>query len=178
MATILLSAVSSLGSALGVAGTTAGVASSGLSLGSILQGTIGVLGVLSEIGAGNAEAERLELQALDAEREQPLETLQGIERRSSIKRAMVDAIGAQDVAYAASGLDLSFGTAAQARKEAFREADLALTADAGTEQTRVARLAERAANYRSAAKRARRAGLISGIFSGGKILSDIADRGA
>lgn len=159
------------------AGAAAGAASSGLSLASFLQGTATVLGVVSAIGAGNAEADALNAQAADAEREQNLEVLQGIQRRASIKRAMADAVGAQDVAYAASGVDLSFGTAASARQDAYREADLALTMDTGTEQTRVGRLAERAANYRAGAKRARAAGLLNGLIGGAKGATSILERG-
>ncbi len=166
----------------GAAATTAAAAaavpvSSGISLASILQGTATVLGVVSSVAAGNAQGDALEMQAADAEAEQPLENLQGIERRSSLKRAMVDQLGQQDVAYAASGVDLSFGTARAARKDAYREADRALTADVGTQQTRVARLSERAANYRSSAKRARRAGLVNGVVGAAQGLSSIVERG-
>lgn len=157
------------------AGATAGVFGSGLSLASILQGTATVLGVVSAIGAGNANAEQAELAASDADSEQNLETLQGINRRSSIRRQMADALGAQDTAYAASGVDLSFGTAGQARKDAFRDADLALDTATGTEQTRVSRLVERAASYRAQAKQARRAGFINGLIGGAKGFAALAD---
>lgn len=184
MVEVLLGGLSTLfggGGAAAAAGTAAAAgagtaAATGFSLSSILQGTATVLGVVSSIAAGNAEADALELQAQDAEREKPLENLQGIERRSSIKRAMADALGAQDVAYAASGVDLSFGTARAARTDAYREADLALTTDAGTQQTRTARLSERAANYRSSAKKAKSLGLLNGLAGGFKGFSDIAGR--
>lgn len=155
---------------------TAAAAGSGISLATILQGTATVLGVVSAISAGNAEADALNAQAIDAEREQEIETLSGIERRSSIKAALADAVGAQDVAYAASGVDLSFGTAARARTEAYREADLSLTSAASTEQTRNSRLMERAANYRASAKRAKRAGLIQGLTGGLQGFASISQR--
>ncbi|GAA2871944.1 hypothetical protein GGQ99_000962 [Aminobacter niigataensis] len=178
---ILIGGITSLfgGGGAAAAGTAAAAAApvaSGFSLATVLQGTATVLGVLSSISAGNAEADALELQAQDAEREKPLENLQGIERRASIKRAMADALGAGDVAYAASGVDLSFGTARAARTDAYREADLALTTDAGTQQTRVARLSERAAGYRASAKQAKRAGLLNGLVGGAKGLASMAER--
>lgn len=145
------------------AGLAAGAAAGGLSLSSILQGSATVLGLVSSIAAGNAEAEAAELSALDAESEQSLENLKGIDRRRSLKLAAADAIGEMDAAYAASGVDLSFGTAAQARTEAFREADLGLTSDASTTMGRFSRLQQRAAGYRTSAKRARSAGLINGL---------------
>lgn len=151
----------------GIAGAnTVLAAGSGISLASILQGTATVLGIVSTIGAGYAQADQAEAAAIDAEMEQSNETLQGIERRASIKQAMMDALGAQDVAYAASGVDLSFGTARQARTDAYREADLALTTSTATEQTRVARLAERAQNYRRSAKQARMGGWLGGLTKG------------
>lgn len=158
------------------AATAGAAAGSGFSLASILQGTATVLGVVSSISAGKAEADAMEAQAIDARREQEIETLSGIERRGSIKRALAEAVGAQDVAYAASGVDLSFGTASQARTEAFREADLAFTGASATEQTRISRLMEHAANYRAGAKRARRAGLVTGLTGGLKGAADIAGR--
>lgn len=163
--------------AAGAAGVAAPVAASGLSLSSILQGTATVLGVVSSIAAGNAEATQAELAASDAEAEKPLENLQGIQRRSSIKKQLAAAIGAQDVAYAASGVDLSVGTAAQARNDAFREADTALAVDAGTQETRLSRLTERAANYRLAAKQARRGGYLNGLIGGAQGFASIFGRG-
>jgi hypothetical protein len=166
-------AVGGAGAAVGAAGAAAG----GISAASILQGATGILSMVASIGAGQAEAEQYELAADDAAREVPLETLQGINRRTSIKQAMMEQLGEQDVAYAASGTDLSFGTPAQARKEAFREADLALTTDVGTEQTRVARLREREVNYRKRASKAKSAGFLTGVTTGLSTMSSISNRG-
>lgn len=160
------------------AGTAAaGVATTGSTIASILQGTATALSVFAGIGAANQEADALELAAGDAEREKALETLQGIERRTSIKRSMMEAIGEQNVATAASGVDLSFGTPGQARREAYREADLGLETANGTEQSRVSRLTERAANYRSRARSTRRAGLLTGLGQGLGGASNILLRG-
>jgi hypothetical protein len=152
------------------------VAASGLSLTSLLQGTATVLGIASSIAGGNAEASQAELAASDAEAEQPLENLQGIARRNSIKRQMADAIGAENVAYAASGVDLSTGTAAAARSDAYRDADLALTTDAGTQETRLSRLSERAKNYRQMAKQSRRSGWLTGLTGGLNTLLSFNER--
>lgn len=161
---------------LGLIPGAAGAAAPAFSLATILQGTASVLGLVASISAGNADAAQAELAAADAEREQATETLSGIDRRRSLLAGLRDALGAQDVAYAASGVDLSFGTAAQARTDAFREADLGLTSDTGTEMTRGARLMERAANYRSAAKRAKIGGFINGFGGFLSNASQIAGR--
>lgn len=168
------SAAASLGSAVGLtagaplsllpgaAGAATGAAGSGIggTLASILSGTASALSIASGIGAANTEADNLNAAAIDAEREQALETLQGIGRRTSIKKELLAALGAQDTAYAASGVDLSFGSPGQARRDAFREADLALTTDAGTQFARQSRLGERASAYRRQARRTRGFGLL------------------
>lgn len=157
------------------AGAAAGISTGGL-ISTILQGTATVLGVASAFSAGAAEEDALKAQAIDAEREQAVQNLQGIERRSSIKAAMREAQGAIDTAYASSGVDLSFGTAAEAKREAYREADLMTTTSTGTELQNSARLMERAANYRNSAKRARRAGVVQGLTAGIGGAADIARR--
>ncbi|QKC64690.1 hypothetical protein EFV37_22165 [Mesorhizobium loti] len=136
-----------------------------------------MLGVVSAIGAGNAEATQNELAASDAEGEQASESLQGINRRTSIRKQMAQALGSEDVAYAASGVDLSFGTAKAARADAYREADLALNTATGTEQSRVSRLAERAASYRAAAKNARRMGIFNALSGGLDNVLSFKERG-
>lgn len=164
------------GAAAAGAGAAAGAASS-FSLASLLQGGATVLSMFSSINAGNAEAEQLELQADDAAREKPLETLQGISRRTGLKRAAADSIGAMDVAYAASGTDLSFGTPLQARKDAYRELDAGLEADAGTQMTRTARLEERRKNFLRMAGRAKSKGIWDAIGTGFQGATAIANRG-
>ena len=152
--------------AAGTAGAVSGTAATGISLSSVLQGAVSVLGMVSSIAAGNADAEAYKAQAEDVQREQPLETLKGIDRRASIRRELVDAIGKQDVAYAASGTDLSFGTPGQARQEAYRQADSSLEIDQGTQATTQARLTEKRSNYLKMASRAKASGVLSGIMTG------------
>lgn len=156
---------------------TAAAAGSGFSLAGILQGVATVGGLVASIGAGQEDAMQKELAASDAEQEQQLEVLQGIDRRRSIRLAMRDTVGAIGSAYAASGVDLSFGSAAKARQDAYREADLGLISDTSTETGRVARLSERAANYRSSAKRAKSLGLFNGVAGAAGQLASFMKRG-
>jgi len=186
MAEILIGSITSLFTSGGAAAATTGAgaaasgaaaaAGTGFSLSGILQGIATVGGLVASIGAGEEDAQAKELAAQDAEREQQLETLQGIERRRSIRVNLRDALGAQDVAYAGSGVDLSFGTAKEARNDAYREADLGLSSDTGTEMTRVSRLSERAATYRASAKRARSLGIFRGITGTAGQLASITKR--
>ena len=161
------------GASLATAGTlggafpaASGALATGATITSVLEGTASVLGIVSSIAGGAADKEQADAAARDADAEQAVETLQGINRRRSLRAAAIEAIGDMDVAHAASGVDLSFGTAAQARTDAMRELDTALTSDSGTTMTRLSRLQERASSYRRAGKRAMTAGLIGGLSSG------------
>lgn len=164
------------GAAAPVGGAVVQAAGSGLTLAKLLGGTLTVLGAVQSINAGNAKAEEYSLAAQDAARQVPLETLKGINRRSAIKQEMMDSVGEMDVSAAASGVDLTFGTPTQARKEAFRQADLGNSQAVGDEQTQVARLNEREANYRKMAKRARQSGMfdaLTTVIGGASKLADI-----
>ncbi|MDF3809260.1 MULTISPECIES: hypothetical protein [Rhodopseudomonas] len=146
----------------GVFGASAGLGASlgGLSTAaSILSGGATVASVLMANQAGQQQAAALNMQASDAEMSARLEQVQGLQRRNSIKAALVDAIGERDVAAAASGVDLSFGTPAIARDQAQIEGSRALTVDQNTESFNRSRLFERAANYRTMAKQASAGGL-------------------
>ncbi|RIY03264.1 hypothetical protein D3218_00365 [Aureimonas flava] len=154
---------SGIGSAVtGITGALGGAGAIGSTIGSILAGTATLMSVSASKGAAEIEATNLELQAKDQEAQRATETLAGIERRTSIKREMMTAIGEQSTAYAASGVDLSFGTPLQAREEAFRQADLGMETATGTERSRIARLEERASNLRSQATSTRRAAKAQG----------------
>lgn len=186
MVGLLLGGLGSLGGtatagAAGAAGAAATAAGSSIGIGSVLgtllQGTATVLGMMSTIEAGNQEGDMYDAKAIDAQAEKPLETLQGIERRASLKREMAEAIGERDVAFAASGVDLSFGTPAEARKDALREGDRALTSDNAVEETRLNRLDERSSQYRTAGRRARKAARKKALFEGISFGTNVLMRG-
>ncbi|WP_062203481.1 hypothetical protein [Aureimonas sp. AU12] len=164
---------SSVGSALGIGGTAAagaagaaaGIGTLGSTIGSILAGTATLMSVSAANDAAKLDATNLELQAQDAIMETANETLQGVSRRSSIKRELMDSVGSQATAYAASGVDLSFGTPNQARTEAYRQADLGLETSTATERGRIARLEERASNLKTQAVSTRRAAKKTGAIA-------------
>lgn len=171
---MMLGAMSGLlggaGATAGAAGATAGAAattaSTGLSISSILQGVATVGGVVASIASGNAEASNLKMQALDAEEEKTLEVVQSADRKRSLLKGAQEAVGEIDTAYAASGVDLSFGSAAQAKQDVFREADRGINSDSATTGSRLSRLSERAQNLYRMAKGARRMGVIGGLTRG------------
>ena len=126
---------------------------------SILSGGATIASALAAQRAGSQAAMSSEFAARDAEVEGQQEAIAGMERRNSLRRALIDQIAEQDTAYAASGVDLSFGTPATARDQASEAAERALTLDQSTEDIRRARLGQKAANLRVLARQQRTGGL-------------------
>jgi hypothetical protein len=154
-----VSAISAGASSIGTATGLSSLLPSASTAASILSGGATVLSVLNAQRSGEAKAKALELQAQDAETTAGLEAIQGTDRRNSLKAALTQAVGDRDVAAAASGVDLSFGTPSVARQQAIKDGERALAIDQDTQNFRVARLRERAANYRLQASGANAAGL-------------------
>lgn len=180
-----LTSIAEAGAAAGTAVTTAATGPAGVfglanllpgaaTASSILAGGSTVLAVMNAQRAGEAKADALNMQARDADTQTQIEALQGADRRRSLKAQFVEAIGARDVATAASGTDLSFGTPAIARRQAVTDAENAVTADADATDMRIARLRQRAANYRIQSAQASAGGLgqaaALAIEGGAKIL--------
>lgn len=152
----LSAGVGAIGSAFsGATGAIGGMST----VASILSGGATVLGVLNMQRAAEQKETALKLQADDADTTAEIEAIQGTDRRNSLKAALTQAIGERDVAAAASGVDLSFGTPAVARRQAQVAGERALAIDQNTEDLRVSRLQERAANLRASAAGARAGGL-------------------
>jgi hypothetical protein len=182
------SAASSVGGALGLTGGTAaaaGTAASGglglLGKGSLLTGLLSggatIASMMGSLQQGDAQAASYEGAANDALMESGIEATRGIERRDNLKRALLERLGQQDVAAAASGVDLSFGTPAMARDEAQRDAERALVTDQSTEDLRKSRLQERASQMRIAAASARSGGRIKAFTAGATGVTKLLERG-
>jgi hypothetical protein len=147
------------------------------SLLSALQGGATLFSVFADLQGRRAEASSMRAAANDAETEADLERLSGLERRVSLKAEAEARLGEATAAFAASGADLSFGQPQQVARGTFRELDLALSASQTTEDTRVARLRERAETYRSRARATRNAGRIEAAGSLMSLGADLARRG-
>lgn len=160
----------------GAAATAGAAAGTGFSVSSILQGLTGVGGLVAAISAGNAEGARLDGEASDAVRERGFETVQNVERRRGLLAAASENLGEVDVAYGASGVDLSFGSANEARRKVFREVDLANTTDSATTEIRLGRLSERARNFRKLGKQARRMGILGGFSRAGDQFASLLEQ--
>lgn len=153
-----------------VAGTSATVFN-------ILQGTASVFGALSAIGAGNAAAADAQAQAFQAEDQAVAEQASGIKRATDMKRSLARIIGENDVNFAAAGIDISSGIAADNRAEQQRVASSELTIDRADADRQRAALRARAAGYRGQARQRRMAGYLE---AGGRLASfgaDMIERG-
>ena len=162
------------------AGTAAAAGTSLFSastIGTLLSGGASLVGAMAALRKGQDEADQLNLQAVDTDRQAGQADIDAENRQNSLRRGLIKQIGEQDVAYAASGLDLSFGTAAQARADAEKDAANALTTDTENEAATKLALARRAQQYRMAAKQARSAGMLSAIGTGIGAAADIFARG-
>lgn len=127
---------------------------------SILSGGATAASVLAAKKAADDKARSYEYAAADAETETQIEAVAGLQRRASLKRQFAQAVGERDVATAASGVDVSFGTPSVIRAKMEGDTTRAVTLDQETENLRVARLRERAASYRIMAQDARAGGLL------------------
>jgi hypothetical protein len=175
----LAAAFSTTATAAGAAGTAATAASaagSGFSLMSLLQGGATALSIMGTIRAGQAAADQAAFKEADARTEAGMEQAKGIERRNEYKRAMIQDLGARDVAAGAGGVDLAFGTPAMARDQATADANRALSTDAETENIRRQRLYSRAAAFRMAGEEATSAATIKALTQGVSGLADLGRR--
>lgn len=159
-------AATAVGATAAAGATATGIAGTGITLSQILTGGASLLSVFAGMAGANAEAAALEQQAREADMEQQTEGVKGKANQLAIKREMMDAVGQRDVAAAASGVDLSFGTAAEVRKDAFREADQALTSNTFTTMSNQSQLEQRAASYRKRAKQVKSAGIMNALVGG------------
>jgi hypothetical protein len=94
-----------------------------------------------------------------------------------LRNKLADTLGEYDVAYAASGVDLSFGSPMQAKRSAKVDAERAMTFDHETQNSRVARLREKAANLRKTARAKSSGGVLKALGIGAGGLGDILERG-
>lgn len=175
-ATLFTSLASTFGAPAAAASTAASTAFSGSSLMSILQGAATALSVVGGLRSAQAQADARTAQAADAAQEAAMEGTRGIERRTQITKRLVEDLGARDVAYAASGVDLSFGTPATARQSAVADANAALSTDVETENIRRNRLLSRSAQFRMMAEDASAAGTLKAVTGGVSMLADISRR--
>lgn len=144
---------------------------------SILQGGTSLLGAMGALRAGQEAAAAYEAEADQAETDKAQAAVDGRVSRDGLRRDLAKQLGEQDVAYAASGTDLSFGTAVTARDQATRDAAGAISTDLGNEDMKKRRLQQRADALRRQAADARSAGGIKAFGTLFGNAASIAGRG-
>lgn len=133
---------------------------SGFSFASILQGGAGLLSAMSAMRAGQSQAAMYASQAADTRLDVTQEAIDATDRQTGLRKQLLAALGERDTAYAASGVDLSFGTPVQARNEAIQEANNAIAVDQSNSDLRKSRLRSRAAGFDAMAADAKSAGAV------------------
>lgn len=184
----LTATASTVGGALGLTGGAAsslgGAAAGGLGglLGgsswlTLLQGGSMALSAAAALSSGQEKSDSLMAAASDAQHQAGLEQLAGTQRQASLKRAAADQMGERDAAYAASGIDLSFGTPQIAKAQDIADTERALSIDQSNTAANVGRLQDRAANYARSARSARSSSVLKAIMTGADGVLGINKRG-
>ncbi len=158
------------------AGAGAGAAGGSTAL-SILQGGMGLLGAMASIRAGQSAAAGYRSQAADTRLDVGQETIAATQKETSLRKALVASLGERDVAYAASGVDLSFGTPAAARSQAIDDTNSAMSMARTQSEMRRRQLLARADTLDAMAEDAASSGLIKGLGTFGGSMFDIVKRG-
>ncbi len=149
-------------------------ATTGSYLASILQGGAGLIGAMGAIRSGQQQADAYRQMSGDARLDARQEELSGMQREDSLKRKLLGDLGNRDAAYAASGVDMSFGTPAIARDQAIESSNRAVAIDRSTTEMRREQLMSRAASYQRMAQEAESAAWLKGLgglmLTGGSII--------
>lgn len=143
---------------------------------SILSGTATAASVLNAQRAGEINAQGLELKAGDSDIAIGNQVTEGMQQRQSLRAGLLKAVSERDVAQAAGGGDISFGTPAQARYQATKDEETALSVSEGTTRENQQRLLERSASLRQMAANARAGGLANGAVLALSGAADLARR--
>ena len=163
------------------AGATAGggllgALTSGSVLSSVLSGATTALSALRALDAGKEKAMGAQFQAMEADNQAADERATGVRRRIGLKEEMYKVLGQNDVKTAAAGLDLSYGFGKDLREQTLDKGTREIGIDLATENTRVADLKARAANYRRMARGYRDGSSLSAALAAAEGVTSILGR--
>ncbi len=156
------------------AGTAAAGAASALS---VLQGVATAVSVLGAIGGGISAMASANEQAEATELQMGQEHLAGEQRRLSMRRELARILGENDVAFAAGGVDVTSGIAANARRGASEDAAFDMSIDRGQDEYRRALLQVRARGLRRRGGEAMFGGLMQAAGAGLDYKMSLYERG-
>lgn len=171
-------AASSAATAATTAATTAttAAATTSTSLGA-LQGFATTLSVLGQLGSGLMAAQQSRQMATEAELQSGQEQVAGTQRTTAMKRELARVLANNDVAFAAAGIDLSGGIAANAATEAKKRAVDEISIDQQDTEFRRALLKMRASGYRQQAGMQIGGALLGALGTGVNYGLDLKERG-
>jgi hypothetical protein len=153
--------LASAGASLTGLGTTLGAAGGVGSLATgILGGTATAFSALSSLRAGQQQRDAYRQAATDAQLDATNEELLGQRREIGLKNELASKLGSISSAYAAAGIDLSYGAAETASSTAGTKADQELSMDRATTEMRKARLNQRGGSYLGMAREARASSIL------------------
>lgn len=145
------------------AGAATGAATAGSGALAALQGFSTVLKVLGTIGAGAAAARESNDLADQTMLQEGQEQLAGEQRKTKMSRELARVLGNNDVAYAAAGIDLTQGVAAENAASAKQRAADEISIDQQDTDFRRSLYRMRAQNLRSRAKSQRGGALLTAM---------------
>jgi hypothetical protein len=144
---------------------------------SILSGASTAVSVLMKLNAGEINAKQAEFKATEAQNEAIGEQATQAQRATAIKRSLLKTLGENDVAYAASGIDTSYGEAATTRDRATDRAYSDIAVDQATSGARVAGYDARSAAYNRMARSYRTGSLLDAFAPAGHGAAQAGRRG-
>lgn len=177
--TKLFSAVGGLGQA---AAPVTAAAAPAMNISSVvlnaLQGVSAVVQAVGLIGQGQAQADTLNQQASEATLQAGQEQVQAQQRQNSMRRELARVLGQNDVSYAAAGVDLTGGIAADQAANAKKAAATELSIDQQDTDFRRALYRQRAQGLRRQAGSVQTASMLSALGTAADFGVSLAKRGA
>lgn len=153
----------SAGGAAAAGGAAGGAAAGGLSASTLISGAATGFQALSALSQGERRAQRLESRSRRETIKAKQAEVEGLQQQNQITARLLDTLAAQEAAFAASGIDISSGTAESGREESREQASRRLsTARSNKRLNRLSRRA-RSRSLLLAAGNARAAGATEAI---------------
>lgn len=143
----------------------------------ILSGASSAVSILQTLRAGGQKSELADLQAMEAQTEGIGEQAAGAQRSARLKKELLRTLGENDVAFAASGVDLGYGAAADSRARSRDDAYGEIAIDRATTNARVAGFEARRISYERMSRRARSTSLLTAFGQGLEGVAKLARRG-
>lgn len=181
---LAIGALSSIGAGIGSAAGAIGAGASSLigALGSApvltaLAGATTAVSVIQQLRQGDMKAEQAQIESQVARSEAIGEQATGAQRSATIQRAMLRTLGENDVAYAASGIDISYGEAATTRDRTLERGYSELSIDRSTSDARAAGYGARSIAYDRMSRQYRSGATLAALATAGEGLMRMGRRG-